>query len=139
MPTINNILETALYVKDRAQSQSFYETVLGFRVLLDDGNRLTGMSVADSRQVLLLFEEGRSTEGEDTPGGFIPPHDGHGPVHLAFAVSSDSLDTWHTHLRDNGVAIESTVHPPRGGTSVYFRDPDNNLIELASPGIWETY
>lgn len=139
MPTINNILEAALYVKDRARSQSFYETVLGFRVLLDDGNRLTGMAIADSSQVLLLFDEGASTQGEETPGGFIPPHDGHGPVHLAFAVATASLSEWTTHLQECGVAVESVVHPPRGGTSLYFRDPDNNLLELASPGIWATY
>ncbi|MBC8136723.1 MAG: VOC family protein [Fibrella sp.] len=139
MPTINKILETALYVKDRARSQSFYETILGFRVLLDDGNRLTGMAVADSSQVLLLFEEGASTAGEKTPGGFIPPHDGHGTVHLAFAVDTASLNDWTEHLQTNNVPVESVVHPPRGGTSVYFRDPDDNLIEIASPGIWETY
>ena len=139
MPTINHVLETALYVKERTRSQSFYETVLGFRVLLDDGNRLTGMAVGNTNQVLLLFTEGASTAGEETPGGFIPPHDGHGPVHLAFAVDTASLPEWTAHLHANGVTIESTVHPPRGGTSVYFRDPDNNLIELASPGIWETY
>ncbi len=139
MPTINHVLETALYVKDRARAQRFYETVLGFRVLLDDGNRLTGMAVADTNQVLLLFTEGASTKGEETPGGFIPPHDGHGPLHLAFAVSADSLAEWIAHLGANGVPVESNVRPPRGGTSLYFRDPDDNLIELASPGIWETY
>lgn len=139
MPTINHVLETALYVNDRTRSQAFYETVLGFRVLLDDGNRLTGMAVGDTNQVLLLFTGGAPTGGEETPGGFIPPHDGHGPVHLAFAVDAATLAEWTAHLQTNGVAVESTVHPPRGGTSLYFRDPDSNLIELASPGIWETY
>lgn len=139
MPSINHVLETALYVKDRTRSQQFYESVLGFRVLLDDGNRLTGMAVGGSNQVLLLFEEGRSTSGEETPGGFIPPHDGHGPVHLAFAIDAASLDDWTEHLRAHGVPVESVVHPPGGGTSMYFRDPDDNLVELASPGIWETY
>ncbi|MBC7807429.1 MAG: VOC family protein [Akkermansiaceae bacterium] len=139
MPRINNVLETALYVKDRVRSQSFYETVLGFRVLLDDGNRLTGMAVADTNQVLLLFDEGASTAGEKTSGGFIPPHDGHGPLHLAFAIDTASRADWTAHLQANGVAVESEVHPPLGGTSIYFRDPDDNLIELASPGIWETY
>ncbi len=36
------------------------------------------MGGGDSAQVLLLFSEGKSTEGEETPGGFIPPHDTHG-------------------------------------------------------------
>lgn len=139
MPKINHLLETALYVKDRARSQAFYETVLQFRVLLDDGNRLTGMAVAESNQVLLLFTEGASTAGEQTPTGFIPPHDTHGTQHVAFAIAEASVDDWQQHLSTQGVPIESIVLPPRGGTSIYFRDPDNHLIELASPGIWETY
>ena len=139
MPIINHILETALYVADRTHSQAFYETVLGFRALLDDGNRLTGMAVGETNQVLLLFEVGKSVNGEETPTGFIPPHDGHGTQHLAFAISAESLDGWMTHLSAHGVAIESTVKPERGGTSLYFRDPDNHLIELATPGIWPTY
>jgi catechol 2,3-dioxygenase-like lactoylglutathione lyase family enzyme len=27
----------------------------------------------------------------------------------------------------------------RGGQSIYFRDPDDLLVELATPGIWEAY
>jgi len=27
----------------------------------------------------------------------------------------------------------------RGGESLYFRDPDDHLVELATPGIWATY
>jgi catechol 2,3-dioxygenase-like lactoylglutathione lyase family enzyme len=28
---------------------------------------------------------------------------------------------------------------PRGGESLYFRDPDGLAVELATPGVWETY
>ena len=27
----------------------------------------------------------------------------------------------------------------RGGRSIYFRDPDGHLIELATPGVWANY
>jgi catechol 2,3-dioxygenase-like lactoylglutathione lyase family enzyme len=73
------------------------------------------------------------------PGGVIPPHGGEGRLHLAFAIAADSLDDWKDRLAGHGITIESVVLPERGGTSLYFRDPDGHLIELATPGLWPTY
>jgi catechol 2,3-dioxygenase-like lactoylglutathione lyase family enzyme len=70
------------------------------------------------------------------PGGTIPPHDGKGPHHIAFSIAADELAQWETRLADFGVAIEGRTIWPRGGTSVYFRDPDGHLLELATPGLW---
>ena|SRR5258708_4406456 len=39
------------------------------------------------------------------------------------------------HLEENGIAIESKVRWERGGQSLYFGDPDGNLLELATPGL----
>ena len=139
MPVINNVLETALYVSDIHRSAAFYERVLGFTKLLQEGERLVGMGVQDSHQILLLFTEGASTHPTETPGGTIPPHDGHGTLHVAFAIPAADLEAWREKLTAEGVALESAVKVERGGTSLYFRDPDNHLIELATPGIWPTY
>ena len=38
-----------------------------------------------------------------------------------------------------GSPIESRVTWERGGTSLYFRDPDHRLVELATPGLWPSY
>jgi hypothetical protein len=35
--------------------------------------------------------------------------------------------------------VESKVVWPLGGHSLYFRDPDNHVVELATPGIWSIY
>ena len=43
------------------------------------------------RSVLLLFLRGRSFETVHLPRGTIPPHDGHGPVHMAFSIAADEL------------------------------------------------
>lgn len=137
MPQVTGVLETALYVSDLDQAQRFYEDLFGFRLLLRD-ERMCGLSIAE-KQVLLLFRKGGTTEGEDVPGGFIPPHDASGQIHLCFAIEADSLQSWRKILEEKQMAIESEVHPPRGGTSLYFRDLDNHLIELATPGIWEIY
>lgn len=134
---ITGLLETALYVGDLERAAHFYETVLGFPRIFGDG-RLIGLAVP-GRQVLLLFREGASTEPSTTPGGTIPPHDGHGDLHLAFAIGADDVDAWKDRLAANGVPIESRVTGERGGTCLYFRDPDHHLLELATPGLWSVY
>ena len=73
------------------------------------------------------------------PGGVIPPHDGSGHLHFALAIPADEFAAWEERLRDSGVAIESRVKWPPGGESLYFRDPDNHLVELATPGTWAIY
>jgi catechol 2,3-dioxygenase-like lactoylglutathione lyase family enzyme len=37
------------------------------------------------------------------------------------------------------VAIESRMEWPRGGKSIYFRDPDGHLLEVLTPGVWAIY
>ena len=136
-PPLAGILETALYVRDLEASKAFYERVLGFCELLREENRLIGLRVQNEKQVLLLFQEGASTEATETPGGVIPPHDGHGDLHLAFAVSMESLGAWREHLIREGVVIESENEvKERGGVSLYFRDLDHHLVEIAPPRIW---
>ena len=40
---------------------------------------------------------------------------------------------------ERGVAIEGATNWSRGGRSIYFRDPDGHLLELATPGLWTVY
>lgn len=137
-PPLTGVLETALYVADLVRSQYFYETVLGPRLLVKHPGRLHAMSVAD-RQVLLLFQAGGAREWLATEGGMIPPYDASGRMHFAFCIDASQLEAWHAHLRGLDVALESEVSWPRGGTSLYLRDPDGHLCELMTPGCWEIY
>ena len=137
MPEISGILETAVYVADLPTSVSFYEKVFRFPVMYSD-HRLCALN-ASPRQVLLLFLKGGSTQDSNTAGGIVPAHDGGGQLHLAFAIAKDGLESWEGWLREAGIPIESTVHWAAGGTSLYFRDPDGHLLELATPGLWANY
>ena len=131
------MLESALYVDDMTRTRRFYVDVLGARVLLDTA-RLLALDVGRV-SVLLLFQRGATGEPLPTPGGIVPPHGGTGVQHLAFAIEADALDAWRAHLVASGVPIESEVRWPRGGTSLYVRDPDGHSIELVTPGLWATY
>ena len=71
--------------------------------------------------------------------GTVPGHDGHGPLHMAFAIADDQYAPWRAHLSAAGVSIRSEVTWPRGGRSLYFDDPDGHVLELATPGLWATY
>lgn len=139
MPRLDGVLETALYVTDMVRARNFFEEVMGLSAFTAD-QRMTAYD-AGGGTVLLLFLEGGTKETVVLPDemGTIPPHDGSGPTHLAFAVSTEALAEWERHLAGHGVEIEGQTHWPRGGRSIYFRDPDGHLLELATPGLWPIY
>jgi catechol 2,3-dioxygenase-like lactoylglutathione lyase family enzyme len=137
MPRLDGILETALYTDDMARARAFYEGVLQLEPIFQD-NRLTAYAVA-GRDVLLIFRRGSATQTATIPGGTIPGHDGAGPLHVAFAIGKDELAQWERHLAARDVAIEGATDWSRGGRSIYFRDPDGHLLELATPGLWTVY
>jgi catechol 2,3-dioxygenase-like lactoylglutathione lyase family enzyme len=127
-PRSEGILESSLYVKHAATSARFYEKIFGFRVISDFGGRGCAMR-AGPQQVLLLFKKGGSRS--------IPsPHDGEGELHLAFAIAASELGAWDTWLAENGIPVEERRTWELGGQSIYFRDPDRHLLELATPGVW---
>jgi catechol 2,3-dioxygenase-like lactoylglutathione lyase family enzyme len=137
MPNLLGVLETSLYVDEFERSCAFYEQVLGLNSIYRD-KRLCAYDVG-GRGVLLLFLRGQSLETTRLHGGTIPPHDGHGSEHMALSVAANDLVDWEERLADANVAIEGRIKWPRGGESVYFRDPDGHLLELATPGLWPGY
>jgi catechol 2,3-dioxygenase-like lactoylglutathione lyase family enzyme len=132
IPRLDGVLETALYVADPARSARFYQALFGFAEVFRE-ERLIALAVADRPQVLLLFRKGASAGLADTP------HDGDGELHLAFAIPRAALADWEARLADQGIAVEHRKEWPRGGVSLYFRDPDQHLLELATPGVWTVY
>lgn len=136
MPALKRILETALYVEDLRAACTFYEDVMGLvRITRDE--RLSSYDVA-GHSVLLLFARGGTRNGVKTEGGNdIPPHDASGQQHLAFEVNRTDLKEWERHLATAGVEVLSETGWMGGGQSIYFRDPDGHLLELAgTPGTW---
>src|SRR5689334_8474998 len=126
-PAVRRVVETALYVDDMERAVAFYRDVLGLRPM-GVGERLTAID-AGGGTVLLLFKRGATLNGLDFPGGRIPPHDGHGPLHLALGVDLAEIEAWEQRLLAHGVEIESRVRWSRGGKSLYFRDPDRHSVE----------
>lgn len=136
MPKLDHVLETALYFDDLDAAARFYEQALELKPIFNDA-RLRAYAIGNT--VLLLFKRGASMMPVELPGGVIAPHDGAGPVHVAFAVAKDALEPWERRLAEHHVAIESRMRWPKGSVSIYFRDPGNHLLELATPGLWTNY
>lgn len=137
MPKLNGIEETCLSVADLERSEQFYRDLFDLAVIAGDA-RFRALDVAGS-QVLLLFLSGGTEQDVQLPGGTIPSHGASGRSHVAFSISAGDLEGWKNLLAERGIVIEGTMTWPRGGMSLYFRDPDEHLLELMTPGVWSTY
>lgn len=129
------ILETVLYVDDLAAAEVFYRDVLGLTLSSRQEGRHVFFRLG--QQMFLLFDPA-ATAVPLPPGARlpVPPHGARGPGHVCFAATAEELDRWRERLIRSGVAIEAEFEWPRGGRSIYFRDPAGNSIELAEPRIW---
>jgi catechol 2,3-dioxygenase-like lactoylglutathione lyase family enzyme len=124
------ILETAVYADDLDAAERFYGEVLGLECFARAPGRHAFFRCGLG--VFLVFNPAET----EHPGGMVPPHGGRGAGHMAFAVREREMGAWRDHLARRGVAVEAEVAWPRGGRSLYVRDPAGNSIELATPAIW---
>ena len=130
MGEIEGIVETSIYVDDLGRAEAFYRDVLGLPVLSVTAGRHDFFGVG-VRQVLLVFNA-PATLAEDV----LPPHGASGPGHFALGVRAGNLQAWRQRLAEHGVVIEKEITWPRGGSSLYFRDPAGNSVEIVTPGVW---
>jgi catechol 2,3-dioxygenase-like lactoylglutathione lyase family enzyme len=104
IPTTGRIIETCLYVADVDRAAEWYRQIFGFPIIFQQEDRLRALQVTQD-QVLLLFKEKASLKPTTMPGGVLPPHDGSGPMHIAFAMQTAEADQWEMHL-----AIHGSMH-----------------------------
>ncbi|MGH6925451.1 MAG: VOC family protein [Propylenella sp.] len=136
-PPIRGVLETAIYVDDLHRAHAFYGGVLGLERVLNTPRMLT--YAVTPGQVLLVFKRGMTKEDSKSAGGMVPGHHSEGPAHFAFAIGAEDYEVWKAHLTAAGIAIRSEVAWSPGGKSLYFDDPDGNVVEMATPGLWPNY
>ena len=122
---IDRLDHLVLTVADVERTCAFYETVMGFSAIaFDDGRR----ALVFGRQKINLHQAGREFE----PKALRPTP---GSADLCF-IAQTPLDEVLRHLSRCEVAvIEGPVE--RTGAlgrmlSVYFRDPDLNLLEVSN-------
>jgi catechol 2,3-dioxygenase-like lactoylglutathione lyase family enzyme len=139
--TPSAILETALYAEDLDAAADFYGRVMGLERIAKVPGRHVFFRCGQG--VLLVFNPAETVK-PPAPGAKlpVPPHGARGQGHLCFSATDGEIENWRKHLEGQGVAIEADFHwpagkdEPRGGRSIYFRDPAGNSIEFAEPRIW---
>jgi catechol 2,3-dioxygenase-like lactoylglutathione lyase family enzyme len=132
MPKLAGVLETTLFVDDMDRARTFYERVLELKPTFADGAKCIYPVIADT---FMLHKRAVIESVEPVNDKFLPP-DLHAPARVAFAIDARELNCWETLLTGHGIAIEGRMRWPCGGDSLYFRDPDGNLLELATAGTW---
>ena len=132
---IDRVLEACLYASDLDAAERFYVDVLGLERYSSVPGRHVFFRCGDG--MFLVFNSARtSTEASSVGGSLVPTHGASGPGHVAFAIPDADIPAWHTRLEAAHVPIESEVTWPKGGRSLYMRDPAGNCVELASPKLW---
>lgn len=130
-----SVLESSLYCPDLETAERFYRDVLGLDVVARQSNRHVFLRCGEG-MVLLFNPDATADPTIPTSGPAMMAHGAHGPGHLAFRLPERDIERWQAHLAASGVAIEAEVRWPRGGYSLYVRDPAGNSIELATAALW---
>ena len=132
---IEGILETALYARDLDAAERFYRDVLGLEVITRVHDRHVFFRCGGG--VLLIFNPEETVKPPSPEALPVPPHGATGAGHACFRLAREKFAAVIARLEAAGIAIESDFEWPKGGRSIYFRDPAGNSLECAEKCIWD--
>ncbi|MDH3282329.1 MAG: VOC family protein [Gammaproteobacteria bacterium] len=126
---ITRIDHVVLRVMDLERMTAFYRDVLGCRLERGPGDsKLAQLRAGDS--LIDLVDAGGPLGGK---GGRAPDHDAPNVDHICFLIQPWDPESIRQQLRTHGVepgeiALRYGASGP--GPSLYFTDPERNVIEL---------
>lgn len=121
---IGNLDYTVLLCDRLAETRAFYRDVMGVALEIDQEN---WVSFRVGAALLTLRPRGIWSVCDD--GKALP---GSAAVQLAFRVAPPAVDACHAELVAKGVPIlrPPTDLPNWRHRTLFFRDPENNIIEI---------
>ena len=122
---------TILYVADVAASLDFYERALGQRRrFVHESGQYAELDTGDTALALAAHE----LAAANVPG-IHPPEQRSGapPAFEVCFVTDDVQGAFDRAITEGAQAVTAPQTKPWGQDVAYVRDPDGNLVELASP------
>jgi catechol 2,3-dioxygenase-like lactoylglutathione lyase family enzyme len=120
--SIRTIDYTVILVRDMAAMRRFYEGVLCFPLTRELSASWIEYQIGGN--TLALSRPGRTAKDAPTPTGSAS-------LQLAFRVAVDDVDRCADELVRHGVdLLEPPTNQPFGHRTLFFRDPDGNLLEV---------
>ena len=119
---IRSIDYTVIFVRDLGAMRRFYEDVLRFPLARELSPGWIEYRVGAN--TLALAKPSRTAADAPTPAGSAA-------LQLAFKVTPPEVDACADELVRKGIALLSPpTDQPFGHRTVFFRDPDGNLLEV---------
>ena len=115
--SVDGFCELTLQARDLAELEVFYTEHVGLPCLTREEDRIW-LQVGDHAR-LGLWAPGPKEFGDE----------GGAHVHFAFSVDPGGLDALHARLEESGVGVRGPVEHPGGDRSIYFEDPEGNVVE----------
>jgi catechol 2,3-dioxygenase len=120
--SLERLDHVSLNVRDRDASIAWYRDVLGLEQRNEPRQDDWPVFMGAFGACIALFQ----AEVESP----VRAHESTGLRHVAFAVSRGALERAQAHLEECDIEFRSEDHG--SSRSVYFRDPDNNVVELTA-------
>lgn len=113
---------TVVFVRDMTAMRRFYEDVLALSLLRELSPNWIEYGVGPN--TLALARPGRTAADAPIPAGSAS-------LQLAFKVSAAEVDACADELVRLGIVLVSPpTNQPFGHRTLFFRDPDGNLLEI---------
>jgi len=121
LTAVRQVNYVILLCEDIERMKAFYRDLLAFPI---DSESPTGLTFRAGSVLFSLRQRTRGFDGRgvrtELPG-----------VQVAFLVSPSEVDLCYAQLVDKGVKIlEPPTDQPRGHRTVYFSDPEGNMLEV---------
>lgn len=119
---IRSLDYTVIFARQMAKMREFYEVTMGFPLHRELSQRWVEFRIGSN--ILALTVRGGRFDDPAPPVGALS-------LQLAFRVAPQEVDLCAATLGERGVAIVSPpTDQPFGHRTLFFRDPDGNVLEI---------